>query len=189
MHVLTIYLAVRPNNRDGCIRTHPMIPWNCSCFEIVWTICYDKLQAQVVAPEQFQTSRAKKRKHLKHLFVWLTLTCRKQTLWQQDTRQTALVKLLQSAMAEDKRVPWRSSVGQFLKNHFFLINNSHLWIPLCLFGFVRWIEAAAGAAVLLLTCPKTSCGKECVKVVIRCRPMSRQEESDNREKIVEMVPC
>eukprot|EP00434_Breviolum_minutum_P033941 symbB.v1.2.030034.t1/scaffold3343.1/size61083/3 len=28
--------------------------------------------------------------------------------------------------------------------------------------------------------------RECVKVVIRCRPMSRQEESDNREKIVEM---
>lgn len=27
---------------------------------------------------------------------------------------------------------------------------------------------------------------ECVKVVIRCRPMSRQEETDNRENVVEM---
>ena len=30
--------------------------------------------------------------------------------------------------------------------------------------------------------------EECVKVVIRCRPMSRQETIDNREKIVDMEP-
>ena len=79
---------------------------------MVPAMCYDKLQAQVVAGEQFQTSPAKEKKSK---FVWLNgLTFQNKHFGNKTLVQTALIELLQSAMAEDKRVPWRSSMGQLL---------------------------------------------------------------------------
>ena len=48
------------------------------------------------------------------------------------------------------------------------------------------MDLASAAAIVKSANSVSSKGKECVKVVVRCRPMSKKESAENRKTIVSM---